>query len=96
MAKENGYPDPVNDTYEATGEMYQKVVSYLISRDFSYVVVATHNEQAVEKVVEKARKVDEKDVEIVFAQIYGMGEQITMPLGKETTEFCPNINNVMK
>ena len=30
LAKMNGYEDPVNDTYEATGEMYNKVVNFML------------------------------------------------------------------
>ena len=29
--KMKGYEDPVNDTYEETGEMYNRVVDYLLS-----------------------------------------------------------------
>ena len=89
LAQSQGYPDPVNDTYQATGEMYQKVIEFLLERSNGYTVIATHNEDAVGKIAQKLRN-DEKERQgkFVFAQIYGMGEQITMPLGKPT--WCPN------
>ena len=30
LAKMNGYEDPVNDTYEDTSEMYNKVVNFMM------------------------------------------------------------------
>ena len=87
LAKLGNYPDPVNDTYEATGEMYRKVVSFLMDKDNDvYVVVATHNEKAVQAIVAQLmhkQKLESRSKEMVFAQIYGMGEQITMPLGNK-------------
>ena len=80
LANLHDYPDPINDTYEATGEMYLKVISYLLEKPEIYAVVATHNETAVGEIVELLKKRIESNT-IVFGQIYGMGEQITMPLG---------------
>ena len=80
LANLHDYPDPINDTYEATGEMYLKVISYLLEKPEIYAVVATHNETAVGEIVELLKKRMESNT-IVFGQIYGMGEQITMPLG---------------
>lgn len=79
MAKLNNYPCPINDSYEDTGKMYLKVIDYLKEKSGSYVVIATHNEQAVQTLVTQVN--DNCKAEIAFAQIYGMGEQITMPLG---------------
>ena len=31
MAGERGYDDPVNPTYEATGEMYDRVIGHLLT-----------------------------------------------------------------
>ena len=49
LAKLEGYPDPINDCYDKTGEMYNRVVDFLLDEAGSksphlYVVVATHNE----------------------------------------------------
>ena len=46
-----GYPDPVNDTYEDTGKMYNRVVDFMMDKiaenlgdNRINMVVATHNE----------------------------------------------------
>ena len=49
LAKLKGYLDPVNDSYDKTGEMYNRVIDFLLDEASSnsphlYVVVATHNE----------------------------------------------------
>lgn len=91
LAQAEGHPDPINDTYEATGAMYGKVIDFLIEKaangDAVYVVVATHNEKSVLEAASRLKSLQgqEKQIksgDIVFAQIYGMGEQITMPLGE--------------
>ena len=52
LARERGYEDPVNDSYEATGEMYNRVVDMLmthiarVGQDKCNIVCATHNEAA--------------------------------------------------
>ena len=58
-----------------------KVISYLLTKPDIYAVVATHNEKAVADIVEMLKRKTESST-IVFGQIYGMGEQITMPLGE--------------
>ena len=58
-----------------------KVISYLLNKPDIYAVVATHNEKAVADIVEMLKRKTEFNT-IVFGQIYGMGEQITMPLGE--------------
>lgn len=88
MAELKQYPCPINDSYEDTGSMYLKVVQYLIQQPHSYIVIATHNEQAVDALVTQFKKgpfVSDNNSEIAFAQIYGMGEQITMPLGNKSS-----------
>jgi hypothetical protein len=87
LAAEKGYPDPVNDTYEATGEMYNSVVGFLLSdpSNLPYLVVATHNEKGVTNAADIIRRqgIDPVGGKVVFGQIYGMGEQISLPLAAE-------------
>jgi len=89
LAKLNGYVDPVNDNYEATGEMYNRVVDHMmdiiasdITQDKCNIVVATHNEagalHAASKMLQNGIPPDSGHV--VFGQIYGMAEQISIPL----------------
>ena len=51
MAAEQGYEDPINPTYESTGEMYNRVIDHMIDyvccndgEEGGHVVIATHNE----------------------------------------------------
>ena len=51
LARELGYEDPVNESYEATAGMYNRVVDFMLeaisrslARDRVNIVVATHNE----------------------------------------------------
>jgi hypothetical protein len=57
LAKLGGYPDPVNESYEATGQMYNRVIDYLMDEATKgkpmYVVVATHNESGAFHAVEQ-------------------------------------------
>lgn len=88
LARAQAKPDPVNDNYEATGEMYGKVINFLMEKanqENIYVVVATHNEKSVFEAAERLKALEGRKKlkgNFVFAQIYGMGEQITMPLGE--------------
>ena len=80
LAKLHGYEDPVNDSYEATGEMYNRVVEFMldtIAREINdnktNIVVATHNEagalHAAKKMLDSGIHPDSGHV--VFGQIYG-------------------------
>ncbi len=98
MARDGGYPDPVNPTYEATGAMYDKVASRLL-RDLSsegrdpslgFVFLCTNNENAVRRAVAEAEDREllgknndngRGETKLNFAQVYGMAEQISLPLG---------------
>lgn len=85
MAKEQGRCSPVCDTYEDTNTMYDHVINHMIeyiSQDQAgYLVVASHNETSVSKASELITQKGLKTTgSVVFGQIYGMGEQISMPL----------------
>jgi hypothetical protein len=49
------------------------------------VVLATHNEETVRHATSRLFKLglDPRAGQVVFAQIYGMAEQISMPLGEK-------------
>ena len=92
LSSTHGYPDPVNPTYESTGSMYDGVCELLL-RDLSttsslgFLVVATHNEASVLRAVGKAEQLgllEDGQARLAFAQIYGMAEQISLPLGNKT------------
>lgn len=79
-----GLPDPVNDTYEDTGLMYDSVVDFMLRSNDAYLVIATHNESSARRAADAVREIGIGNISnrVVFGQIYGMAEQITMPLGK--------------
>merc|ERR1712106_691934 len=87
LAKMKGYEDPVNDTYEATGEMYNQVVDYLLNHistvgDRCNIVCGTHNEAGAIHVAKTLVDlgIDPGSGQVVFGQIYGMADQISVPL----------------
>ena len=108
LARELGYEDPVNESYEATAGMYNRVVDFMmeaisrsLARDRVNIVVATHNEagalHAASKMLSLGIPPDSGHVVFgqvssntgtdilrrrmcVLGQIYGMAEQISIPL----------------
>ncbi|TRY70761.1 hypothetical protein TCAL_04874 [Tigriopus californicus] len=85
MAKEQGRPSPVCQSYEDTNTKYDQVIAHMIeyiSQDpAGYLVVASHNETSVSRASEMITQKGLKTTgSVVFGQIYGMGEQISMPL----------------
>lgn len=69
--------------------MYNQVIDFLLNEAVTgsdmYVVVATHNEGGVRHAVKglQDRGISSQSGKFVFGQIYGMGEQMSMPLGKK-------------
>ena len=57
----------------------------LLKSEIPYVVVATHNEKGVWHAADlvRDRGIDPRGGRVVFGQIYGMGEQISLPLGEQ-------------
>jgi len=87
LALDQGYPDPINPTYEATGQMYDRVVDFMtehISKvgDRCNIVCGTHNEagalHAASRLTELA--IEPKSDRVVFGQIFGMADQISVPM----------------
>ena len=87
LALEQGYPDPINPTYEATGQMYNDVVDFMtehISKvgDRCNIVCGTHNEagalHAASRLTELS--IEPKSDRVVFGQIFGMADQISVPM----------------
>jgi hypothetical protein len=55
-----------------------------VGPDRSLVIMATHNEETVRHAASRLLELglDPRAGHVVFAQIYGMAEQISMPLGE--------------
>ncbi|XP_035208773.1 proline dehydrogenase 1, mitochondrial-like isoform X2 [Stegodyphus dumicola] len=93
-AREIGYEDPINPTYEATSEMYHKTLSEIlrqIDNDIRAgkekkigVMVATHNENTIRFAVEKMKELGiQPDHKVVcFGQLFGMCDQVSFLLGQ--------------
>lgn len=89
LANEQAYSSPINDTYEATGQMYRRVVDHLLKHikqvgQRCNIVVATHNEDAIQFALQRIEELDldMKSGCVNFAQLYGMCEQVTVPLAQ--------------
>merc|ERR1712032_1139894 len=94
-AKLLGYKDPINADYEATSAMYHSVLDECLTRIHALkeagddpqkigVMVASHNADTVRYGVKRMAELDLDPQERVlcFAQLLGMCDQITFPLGQ--------------
>jgi proline dehydrogenase len=90
-----GYKDPININYEATSDMYHKVLDECLTRIHTLktsgqdpqrvgIMVASHNQDTVKFGVRRMSELDLDPQERVlcFAQLLGMCDQITFPLGQ--------------
>lgn len=90
-----GYKDPINADYEATSAMYHKVLDECLTRIHSLkitgddpqkigIMVASHNEDTVRYGVSRMAELelDPQERVLCFAQLLGMCDQITFPLGQ--------------
>lgn len=91
LSVEGNYPDPTNPSYEATSDVYDRAIEYLLEEVVRSggrrcnVIVASHNEKSVLKALTKMRSlgISPKDNSVVFGQIYGMASNITVKLASE-------------
>uniref|UniRef100_A0A336L2W8 Proline dehydrogenase n=2 Tax=Culicoides sonorensis TaxID=179676 RepID=A0A336L2W8_CULSO len=94
-AKALNYPDPINDSVEATTEMYHKTLLECLRRikilkDENQdpkkisIMVASHNENTVRFAIEKMEEIGilPEDKVICFGQLLGMQDPITFSLGQ--------------
>ncbi|XP_067033182.1 hydroxyproline dehydrogenase-like isoform X1 [Acropora muricata] len=87
-ATEKGYKDPIHDKYEDTCTMYDDVV-YTILKKASFtpaeVMVATHNEESVELVIQRMKQlgITHDSGKVSFGQLYGMCDQVSYSLGQK-------------
>ncbi|OQR72149.1 proline dehydrogenase 1 [Tropilaelaps mercedesae] len=86
-----GYPDPINESYEATNEMYHKVLDYILKEIMTSgkngrisVMCATHNENTIRYAVRRMKELGiGRDERLVcFGQLLGMCDQVSFPLGQ--------------
>jgi len=90
-----GYKDPINADYPATSAMYHKVLDECLTRIHGLkesgqdpqrigIMVASHNEDTVRYGVGRMAELglDPQERVLCFAQLLGMCDQITFPLGQ--------------
>ncbi|XP_066918304.1 hydroxyproline dehydrogenase-like [Clytia hemisphaerica] len=87
LAKKNGAEDPINQSYEKTGEMYHACVDYVlpkIKKKDAFFMFATHNEESVEYVTKQLtiHDIDIQEENYCFGQIYGMCDHVSFTLGR--------------
>ncbi|XP_023216644.1 proline dehydrogenase 1, mitochondrial-like [Centruroides sculpturatus] len=89
-AKQIGYEDPINPSYEVTSDMYHKALTEAMRQIINggdrkvAVMVASHNEDTVRFTVNKMKELGIKPEHkvICFGQLYGMCDQVSFLLGQ--------------
>lgn len=89
-----GYEDPVNPTFDATTTMYERCLTESLRRIEEYrqfgqpkklaIMVASHNEDTVRFTVNSMKEynIQPSDKVVCFAQLLGMCDNISFPLGQ--------------
>ncbi|XP_070572769.1 hydroxyproline dehydrogenase-like [Ptychodera flava] len=88
-AKNLGYEDPINDTYEDTSTCYNANLETMLDNIHRHgnrfnIFVASHNEESVTLAIEQMRKygIGPEDGKVFFAQLLGMCDQVSYALGQ--------------
>lgn len=89
LARELGYPDPTNPTYDATSDTYHKSMYTMLENiarnpDRSSAIIASHNEDTVSKAIKRMLElqIDPHCGSLFFGQSYGMCEHVTYTLSE--------------
>lgn len=85
-AKAMGYVSPICVDKQATDDMFDQVVAYILDHiDDISLFLGTHNESSTYKVLNlmNHRGIDRYDPRIWFGQLYGMSDHITYNLARE-------------
>jgi len=85
LAMQNGVSSPVCQTKDETDQNYDRIVSMLIkeaSKSKLECVLAGHNENSIIAAVDQLSSQTELFEQVRFAQLYGMGDHISMALGE--------------
>jgi proline dehydrogenase len=90
-AKKRGYPDPIYATLEETHKCYDDAAETILGREAVRtgrsdvnLMVASHNQSSIEKVVDRMEYygVDRVKGGVAFGQLLGMSDHLSFPLGK--------------
>ncbi|XP_042327485.1 hydroxyproline dehydrogenase [Sceloporus undulatus] len=89
LAKEKGYPDPVQPNWDATNDSYQRCLDFSLdqvskARGSFELIVATHNETSVMHAVQRMEEmgIDKATGPVSFGQLLGMCDQVSLALGQ--------------
>uniref|UniRef100_A0A8C6XAP4 Proline dehydrogenase n=1 Tax=Naja naja TaxID=35670 RepID=A0A8C6XAP4_NAJNA len=89
LAKEKGYPDPVQPSWEATNESYRRCLDFGLDqvsqvKERFEMIVATHNEASVTHAVQRMSQmgINKNAGPISFGQLLGMCDQVSLALGQ--------------
>ena len=90
LAKERGVPSPIHNSLTDTHDCYNAALENLLQHSVSTsnnleVMCATHNQESIEKAILAMNKygIAESSLKICFAQLYGMSDHLSFPLGNE-------------
>ncbi|XP_041058259.1 proline dehydrogenase 1, mitochondrial-like [Carcharodon carcharias] len=87
-AREIGYEDPINKTYEDTNATYSRCLDYILNEikvnRKANVMVASHNEKTVTYTLHRMHELglQPSAKQVYFGQLLGMSDQISFPLGQ--------------
>ncbi|XP_038056444.1 hydroxyproline dehydrogenase-like isoform X2 [Patiria miniata] len=88
-AAEHGLEDPVHPSFEATSDMYNAVIAFMLNHIHRNpgrcgLIVATHNEESVLRAVIRMEELELSPTsgEVIFGQILGLSDRITVALGQ--------------
>ncbi|KAJ7313887.1 hypothetical protein JRQ81_005662 [Phrynocephalus forsythii] len=89
LAKEEGYLDPVQPSWEATNENYLRCLDFGLDQAVQAggrfeLIVATHNEASVMHAVQRMAEIgmDKDTGPVSFGQLLGMCDQVSLALGQ--------------
>ena len=72
--------DLIHDTIQNTHENYNNLVEYLIRKKESSTVLATHNEESIQKAINLIKRHKLPKHSVGFAQLFGMKNELTCSL----------------
>lgn len=91
LAKQRGYPDPINPDKESTDRMYDAGLEYVMDNiDSMELFNGTHNYNSnllLAKLIDK-KGLKRNDDRIWFSQLYGMSDNISFNLASEGYNVC--------
>lgn len=87
-AKQMNRPSPIHDTIDDTHKCYDDAVKILLESRKKHgpgleLMIASHNKESIEKTVHLMTEMglSSSDSTVHFAQLYGMADNLTFPLG---------------